>query len=153
MAVLAGCASEGGAAAPPAAGSATELAPSQTTPHTAAAPGLPPPCTATALSLAFRPDPTRASAGGSIAIRNIGSVRCEVQLAGSLGLDPDIEPDVWLDAGDAALLELEPDVTSCAEPQATDRVELVLGGEPVGVGVGAISACAVMLVALYPDPE
>ena len=126
---------------------AADLAPSQTTADTIAAPALPPPCDPALLELGAATGP---DGGLVVRIENRGDERCEVDLAASPIVDPAMEPDVWLDAGAVGELLVAVERTSCPEPAPVDAIGLVVSGEPLAVAIDPIEACTLVLTALYP---
>jgi hypothetical protein len=125
-----------------------DLAPSQTTPSTVAAPDLPPPCTLEQLTFASR---TADEPGVLLVdIANTAEVWCEANLGASVGVTDGMEPDVWIDPGAIGQLRVEIDTTSCDAPAPVDTLGLDVNGEPVPVPIDPIDVCAVALTALYP---
>jgi predicted small lipoprotein YifL len=121
---------------------ATELAPSQVTASTVVAPAGAPPCVVDDLEFT-------AVGEGIVAIRNTGSVECEVDVSRSPNRDPLMEPGVWLRAGGEGELAVEASDVGCAQPSPIDGVELVVNGQPVMAPVTLPEACAATLVAIY----
>lgn len=127
---------------------APELAPSQTTPDTVAAPGLPPPCDPAQLD--HTAGTPLVDGGLTIRIDNRGAQRCEAGYGESPIIGDDMEPDVWLEPGGAGEMAVAVDVTSCDDPAPIDTIGLVMNGEPVAVAVDRFEACTLALTALYP---
>ncbi len=127
---------------------ATDLAPSQASVSTIAAPELPPPCRSDQLEF------ERAESGEAgvvlIDIANTGGTWCEADLSASVGAAPDMEPDVWIDPGAVAQLRVELDTTSCTATAPVDTIGLDVNGEPVAVPIDRVDVCAAALTALYP---
>ena len=116
-------------------------------PVTTTPPLLPPPCDPAALAFVSSPP-----AGDEliITITNRGGERCEANLSRSPGVDPLMEPDVWLDAGASAELVVAIDSRICVAPLDVDAIDLVVNGEPLDVGVAPMRVCILSLTALYP---
>ena len=127
---------------------ASDLAASQTSASTIAAPDLPPPCTVD--QLAFAQGASDEDGVLVVEITNTGGEWCEANLSGSVGVAAEMEPDVWIDPGAVALLRVEVDTTSCDAPAPVDTLGLDVNGEPVPVAIGALDVCALALAALYP---
>jgi hypothetical protein len=127
------------------------LPPVASTPATAAAttspPLLPPPCDPAVLAFVSS---TPVGDELIITISNRGGKRCEANLSRSPGVDPRMEPDVWLDAGASAELVVAIDSRICVAPLDVDTIDLVVNGEPLAVAVAPMQVCILSLTALYP---
>jgi hypothetical protein len=121
---------------------AAELAPSQVTASTVVAPAGAPPCDVDDLEFV-------AADIGIVAIRNTGSIECEVDVSQSPDRDPLMEPSVWLHPGGEGELAVEASDVACAQPSPLDSVELVVNGQPVTAPVTLPDACAATLIAIY----
>lgn len=127
---------------------ATELAPSQTSASTIAAPELPPPCTVE--QLAFAQGTSDEPGVLFVDIVNTGDEWCEANLSASVAVAPEMEPDVWIDPGAVAQLRVELDTASCDAAAPVDTIGLDVNGEPVAVAIDRVEVCALALAALYP---
>jgi hypothetical protein len=140
----AGCADDGPRLAAPASTmpAATELAPSQVAESTVAPPSGVPPCDVDQLEFVALVEMT-------IAIRNAGSVECEVDVSESPNRDPLMEPSVWLHPGGDAELTVATNDTQCEQPANVTSVDLVVNGEPVAAPVMLPPTCGATLTAIY----
>jgi hypothetical protein len=133
-------------------GPAGELAPSQLTASTVAAPTTPGLCSLADLELwtaqAFVGD---RSADAVIRIHNVGPAWCEVDVSGSILLDPAIEPNVWLDPGAWADLVVGQSGEECFDPTIVTFADFDVNGEAVVVPTSAIAPCGWHLTAFYPN--
>lgn len=143
---LGGCASDPDLTT--ATGPSRELAPSQTTPDTVAAPSAPPPCAVDALR--FTAASPLVDDGLVVQIENTGAAQCLADLASSPLVDPLMEPDVWLDPGELAEVTVAVDTASCSAPAPVHSLGLVVNGTPLAVEIEPIDACTLTLTALYP---
>jgi hypothetical protein len=127
---------------PPVVASEPVALPATTTP-----PPLPPPCDPSVLGFDASP-----VSGGElvVTITNTGGDRCEANLKRSPGVDPRMEPDVWLDPGASAELLVEVDTRICVAPIDVDAIDLDVNGVAVAVSVAPMRVCILTLTALYP---
>lgn len=127
---------------PPVVASEPAPVPATTTP-----PPLPPPCDPSVLGFDASP-----VLDGElvISITNAGDERCEANLKRSPGVDPLMEPDVWLDPGASAALRVEVDSRICVAPLDVDAIDLDVNGVAVAVAVAPMRVCILTLTALYP---
>jgi hypothetical protein len=119
----------------------------ETVPATTTPPVLPPPCDPAALAFAAS-QPVDGEL--IITITNGGGQRCEANLQRSPGVDPLMEPDVWIDPGASAELLVEIDTRICVAPLDVDAIDLVVNDQPLGVAVAPMRVCILSLTALYP---
>jgi hypothetical protein len=132
-------------------GPAEELAPSQLTGSTVAAPDTPGPCDVDQLEFWTAQVAVAATtADAVIRVRNRGDVWCELDISGSSFLDREIEPDVWLDPGGWADLVVagEP---GCDESVAVTAIAVDVDGVEIDVGSAVIDSCGWKLAAFFPN--
>jgi hypothetical protein len=129
-------------AGPPVTAPEPVVAPATTTP-----PPLPPPCDPSVL--AFDASPLL-DGELVVTITNTGVDWCEANLQRSPGVDPQMEPDVWLDPGASAALVVEVDTRICVAPVDVDSIDLDVNGAAVAVSVAPMRVCILALTALYP---
>jgi hypothetical protein len=130
---------------------ASDLAPSQTTASTVAAPDVPPPCELDDLQWVADPA-TDDDALFLIRVRNAGSVECELDVSQSEIADPAMEPDVWLAPGAIGELTVVDAAPGCIDPEIDPSVQLVANGRPVAVMLDLVDLapwCQLSAVAVY----
>jgi hypothetical protein len=152
----AGCGGSNGAQPPGTSGVATttvtvaasDLAPTQLTASTVARPATPPACDPGLLAWAAEPG-TDASTAAVLTVTNAGGEWCEVDVSASQGVDPLMEPDVWLEAGASALLVVGEGGAGCDSATEVTSIELDVNGRVTRIDLPA-AACAPVLLAFYP---
>lgn len=129
---------------------AAELAPSQVTASTVARPETPPPCDPTDLVWWTAQVAHLGTSGtATLRVRNDGASWCEVDIASSPGVSPEVEPNVWLEPGEWADLLVGSSGAGCPA-EVVREVELVVGGSTaIAVPTGVVVECDVALVAFY----
>jgi len=132
-------------------GPADDLAPSQITASTVAAPATPDPCAIADLEFwTAQVSVGEGSADSVIRVRNIGDVWCENDISASPASDPDIEADLWLDPGGWADLVVGQSGDGCLDPEIVSLVEIDVHGEVVVVPTSAVASCGWRLTAFFP---
>ena len=135
-------------------GPADELAPSQVTASTVAAPTTPGPCDLADLELwTSRVSVGEGSADAVIAVSNVGETWCEVDIGGSILLDEAIEPNVWLDPGASADLVVGQSGQECVAPTLITSADFHVNGDAVIVPTAAVASCGWRLTAFYPNDQ
>lgn len=159
MALGAGCGGtsstgDDAATAPVATGPTDDLAPSQLTAETAPPPEVPPRCEPDRLTVwTAQVRPAGTTADAVLRVRNDADVRCEADVSGSPFLDPDMEPDVWLDAGGWADLVIGTADAACADRVVVPFALIDVNGERFEVPTAAVVGCGWRLTAFYPDDD
>jgi len=139
-------------AAPDHTGPTDDLAPSQITGSTVAAPDTPGPCALADLEFwTARVFVGEQSADAVIRVRNTGDVWCEPDISNSAFLDEAVEPDVWLDPGGWADLVVGQSGRECFAPEIVTLAEIDVDGESVVVPTAAVTTCSWELTAYYPN--
>lgn len=131
---------------------AVDLAPSQLTNDTVARPVTPEPCAVADLEFwTAQVQIGSSSADAVIRVRNAGTVWCEADISLSPLIDPDVEPDVWLDPGAWADLVVGQSGDECAEPATVTRAQIEVNGDRIVVPTAAIATCGWRLTAFFPN--
>ena len=128
---------------PPMVASEPAALPATTTP-----PPLPPPCDPSVLEFDASP-----VIDGElvVTITNGGDEWCEANLQRSPGVDPLMEPDVWLDPGASAQLLVDVETRICVAPIDVDTIDLDVNGVAVvGCRSRPMRVCILTLTALFP---
>ncbi len=133
-------------------GPSDELAPSQITASTVAAPTTPGPCSLAKLEM-WTAQVTIAddTADATIRLLNLADEVCEVDVTGSMWLDPAIEPNVWIDPGGWADLVVGQSGQKCLSPELVTLAEFNILGDTVVVPTAAITSCGWELTAFFPN--
>lgn len=133
-------------------GPTDDLAPSQITASTVAAPGTPGPCALADLVFwTAQVSVGERSADAVIRVRNTGDVWCEPDISDSPFIDEAIEPDVWLDPGGWADLVVGQSGRECFAPEIVTLAEIDVDGEAVVVPTAMVATCSWELTAFYPN--
>ena len=133
-------------------GLADDLAPSQVTASTVAAPDTPGPCDLVDLEFwTSQVIAAEQTADAVIRVRNVGDVWCEPDISESPLIDPAIEPDVWLDPGGWADLVVGQSGKKCLDPTLVTAAEIDVSGEAVVVPTAAVATCGWRLTAFFPN--
>jgi hypothetical protein len=85
-----------------------------------------------------------------VTITNGGDEWCEANVQRSPGVDPLMEPDVWLDPGASARLLVDVETRICVAPIDVDAIDLDVNGVSVAVSVAPMRVCILTLTALFP---
>lgn len=126
---------------------ASSLAASQLSAPTVPRPSVPPRCTADAVTIwTAQVRPYEGGADAVLRVVNSGEW-CEVDLSGSPRLDPDIEPDVWLEPGEWAELVVGPSGDECDATDVVTLAQMSVGGETVVIPTTAVVRCGWALTA------
>lgn len=134
-------------------GPSDDLAPSQLAAPTVPPPETPPPCDPSVLAIwTAQVMVADGLADAVLRVRNDGSSWCEVDVSASPSVDPEMEPDVWLDPGGWADLVIGESGAGddCAEPGAMRTARLDANGAAFDVETAVVS-CEPRLVAFYPN--
>jgi hypothetical protein len=135
---------------PPATGS-VDLAPSQISADTVAAPSVPGRCDPAVLTAELGTVADELGAPDVVVLlRNDGDVECEVDIGEAYARAHDVEPTVWLAPGAVAELWGVATDPECAEPRAARRWALTLNGAERVVELGDGGECGIVPSAFFP---
>lgn len=134
-------------------GPSDDLAPSQLTAPTVPPPETPPPCDPSVLAIwTAQVMVADGFADAVLRVRNDGASWCEVDVSRSPSVDPEMEPDVWLDPGGWADLVIGESGfgDECTDPGALRIARIDANGAALDVDTAVVS-CEPQLVAFYPN--
>ncbi len=133
-------------------GPTDDLAPSQITGSTVAAPDTPDPCALADLEFwTAQVLVGDQSVDAVIRVRNVGDLWCESDIGGSPLIDPEIEPDVWFEPGGWADLVVGQSGEGCRQRAIVSLAEIDVHGEVVVVPTSAVASCGWRLTAFFPN--